>query len=259
MPKFLNRHEIYRLLQRELPEDVYPDGPASAFYSTADMDSVADCAATGYANLERLYENYWPQSADERITDHEITAFGFALSASLTLEERRDRVITKLRAKKGITNNDMKQAVLSIIGSDKEVVVVEYGCGKGEFGTWLIGVSELGYNTYLGGMNMLLITGEFACEATAEEYGITEEQLEMIKTQAYTYEIKIFNYTLSVAERAAIESALSEGEPARSTHVVFDNQVHIINQDFWGFEGDGDDFGLGDLTDPDAGGFFESL
>lgn len=258
MPKFLNRHELYRLLQRELPEHVYPDGPASAFYSTADMDSVADCAATGYANLERIYENYWPQSSDERITDWEITAFGFPLSASLTLEQRRDRIVTKMRAKKGITKKDMQEAVLSIIGSDKEVVVVEYGCPGGEFGTWQIGVSELGYNTYLGGANMLLITGEYACEATAEEYGITDAELEMIQRQAYTYEIRIFNYTLSVAERAAIETALTEGEPARSTHVVLDNQVHLLDQDFWGFEGDGDEFGLGDLTDPDVGGYFKS-
>lgn len=259
MPKFLNRQEIYRLLQRELPEGVYPDGPAFAYYSTADMDSLADVAATGYGNLERIYENYWPQSADERITDWEITAFGFPLEASLTLAERRDRVITKLRAKKGITKGDMKDAVEAIIGTDKEVVVVEWNCANEEFGTWQLGVSNIGYNTYLGNYNMLLVTGEGACDINPADYGLSEEVWAGMQRQAYTYEIKIFEYVLSSAERTAIDIALTEGEPARSAHVISDNQNHILTSDFWGFEGDGDDFGLGDLNDPETGGFFKSL
>lgn len=222
MPKFLNRAEIYRLLQRELPEDVYPDGPASAYYSTADMDSVAAVAASGYANLERIYENYWPQTADERITDWEKTVFGFPLEASLSLAERRDRVVTKLRAKKGITRLDMKEAVLGIIGSDKDVEIVPWNCSNGEFGTWAIGVSLLGYNTYLGNANMLRVTGPDACDIDPADYGMTEEEWLDVRRQAYTYEVKIFGYTISTSERSALESALDAAEAARDGHLIND-------------------------------------
>ena len=86
MAKFLSRDEVYRLLQRELPEGVYPDGAPSSYYSTADIDSVASVASTGYANLQRIYDNYWPQSADEFLSTWEITVFAKNLSASLTLQ-----------------------------------------------------------------------------------------------------------------------------------------------------------------------------
>lgn len=226
MAKFLTRYECYRMLQRELPEGVYPDGNPEKYYSTADQDSVADVMATGYANLERIYLNYWPQTAEEKLTDWEITAFGQPLDANLSLADRRNRVVAKLRARKGITKKDMKDAVQSIIGSDKDVVIVEWGCPGGEFGTWQIGVSLLGYNTYLGGYNMLLITGKDAC-ANPLPYGVSKEEWDGMKRQAYTYEVKIFGYTLSTAERLAIDSALSAAEPARSSHVISDNQTHV--------------------------------
>lgn len=227
MAKFLTREECYRMLQRELPEGVYPDGPPAKYYSTADQDSVADVMATGYTNLSRIYANYWPQTADEKLTDWEITAFGQPLAANLTLAERQNRVVAKLRARKGITKKDMKDAVQSIIGTDKDVVIVEWGCPGGEFGTWQIGVSLLGFNTYLGGYNMLQITGRDACYSNFASYGVTQQEWDGMKIQAYTFEVKIFGYTLSAAERLAIDSTLTAAEPARSAHVISDNQSHV--------------------------------
>lgn len=226
MPKFLSQNELYRLLQRELPVGVYPDGAASAFYSTAENDSVASVAATGYANLERIYANYWPQTADERITDWEITAFGYPLEASLTLDERRDRVVAKLRAKKGITLRDMLEAVQAIIGTDKDAEVVEWNCGDG--GTWRLGVSLLGFSTYLGGANMLKITGPNICDANPADYGVTDEEWLIMKQQAYTFEVKIYGYVLSPKEYQAIDEALTAAEPARSQHYISDNNVRLI-------------------------------
>lgn len=219
MPKFLSREEVYRLLQRELPPNVYPDGPASGFYSTADMDSVADVAATGYANMERIYENYWPQTADERITDWEITAFGNPLEAYLTLAQRRDRVVQKIRARKGLTKKDMKDTVLSIIGTTRLVDISEWGCSTGG---WQIGVSQLGIETYLNAYRMLDVTGPGICGANPADYGYTEEDWLGMREQAYTYQVNVYGYTLSAAERAAISAALYEAEPARSQHVIVD-------------------------------------
>jgi len=125
MPKFLSRKEVYRLLQRESPEDVYPDGAPSAYYSTAEMDAVASGIADTYENMRLIYENNFPISATGRISDWEITAFGKRLPASLTLSERQDRVEQKVRARKGLTVSDMKDIVKSVIGTDKLVEIAE--------------------------------------------------------------------------------------------------------------------------------------
>lgn len=217
MPKFLDRSEVYRILQRELPEKVYPDGPPSAFYSTADMDSVADVAATGYANLERIYENFWPQTADERSADWEIFAFGKPLDSSLPLSLRRDRTVTKIRSRKGITKQDMKDVVIGIIGSDKQVEVIEWGCGDGG---WVLDVSLLDISTILNGQNLVDATGPLLCEADPAEFGKTPEEWAEMQEEAYTYQVNIYGYTLTELEFAEVDAALTEAEPARSRHVI---------------------------------------
>lgn len=220
MPKFLSRAEFYRLLQRELPQDVYPDGEPDKFYSTADMDAIADCAATGYGNLEKIYNNYFPQDADERISAWEFIAFAKTLPASLTLQERRDRIVVKIRQRKGIRKQDMIDTVKGIIGSDKTVDLIGWGCSSGG---WMIGVSQLGISTFLNMFpGRLGIVGSDICEKTAAELGITEQQLLDMKEEAYTYEIRIYGYTLTADEREEIDLALSEVEAARDNHVITD-------------------------------------
>lgn len=219
MAKFLNRAEIYRILQRELPEGVYPDGAESDFYSTADMAAIADCAATGYANLERVYQNSFPQTSDERITDWELVAFGKLLKASLTLPEKQDKVSARIRARKGLTKQDMIDIVKSIIGTDKLVEVANWGCHDGG---WSIGESELGISTILNGARQVDVTGTTICEADASDYGKTDEEWAIMQEEAYTYEVLIYDYTLSADERTEIDSELSIFEPARSQHVITD-------------------------------------
>jgi hypothetical protein len=71
MPKFLSATEAYRMIQRELPENVYIDGPATAGYSTASVYSKALAIEKIYQNLERIYDNFFAQTADEKIADWE--------------------------------------------------------------------------------------------------------------------------------------------------------------------------------------------
>jgi hypothetical protein len=235
MPKFLTTQDVYRLLQRELPEGAYPDGASSAFFSTADMASISDAVSAAYSNQETIYNNQFPQYADERITDWEITAFQYPLDASLSLSERRDRVITKLRSKKGITRQDMKDAVLSIIGSDKIVTIFPWNSRDPVYGAWRLGESELGYNTYLGAGNSMIHVGDECCSLSASDLGMTEQQLLNARRQAYTYEVKIFNYTPTDAELAAIDAALSVAEAARDSHFINSNQQIIDG--YFGFDG----------------------
>lgn len=117
MPKFLSVTEIYRLLQRELPEDVYADGAPDLYNTAADMCAAASGFHTAYGNLERIYENYFPQYADEKIGDWEVMVFGQLSEGSLTLQERRDRVIAKLRERNRINLWSILVDILNLLPS----------------------------------------------------------------------------------------------------------------------------------------------
>lgn len=219
MPKFLTQVECYRLLQRELPEGVYADGDPQKFYTTADMWAVADVAASGYANLERIYDNYWPQTADERLPDWEVSVFDQRLSAALSLNDRRGRVMAKIRSRKGIRREDMIAVVKEVIGADKLVDISTWG---GSTGSWMIGESELGIETIFGGYvpGSELVYGPDLCSAKPEDFGLTDGEWQMLRELAYTYQVNIYGYTPTPSELAQIDEALSRAEPARSGHVI---------------------------------------
>lgn len=218
MPKFLSRQEVYRILQRELPPNVYPDGAPDDYYSTADMDSVAETVGSAYDNLSKIYDNNWPQTATEKLVDWEVIAFGSPLTAALTLQQRRDRVVAKIRSRKGITIQDMIDVVKGIIGTDKLVDISEWGCMTGG---WLVSESQLDIETILNGQNLVDTTGVAPC-ANPSGHGKTPEEWAEMQEEAYTYQVNIYGYTLTANELAALNSALFDAEPARSQHVVVD-------------------------------------
>jgi len=217
VPKFLTEFEFYRMLQRELPEDVYPDGAPSAYFSTADMDAVAAVAASGYANLARIYDNMFPQYAEENISDWELLVFGYYLDSSLSLSQRRDKIVGKIRERRGITIPDMIAITKSVIGLDKEIEIWERGCDSGG---WMIGVSQLGINTILNGANLVNATGPDLCHKSPSDYGLTADEWALAQEEAYTYDVRVYNYTLTALELEQLDAALSKGEPARSQHVI---------------------------------------
>lgn len=223
MAIFLSREQIYRMLQRELPEKVYPDGAASAYFSTADNSAIAGVIETTYNNLQRIYNNYWPQLADERMSDWEFTVFGFNLDASLTLQERRDRVLAKFRSRRGITLPDMENVVRGILGPDVVFEIIEWGCNSGG---WILDESLLDYSTYLNGANMVDATGDDVCHTGPLNF--SPEEWEIHQEEAYTYEVLIYGYTLTAAERAEIDRQLSIEEPARSRHIITDGLGEAI-------------------------------
>lgn len=219
MAIFLTRQQVYRMLQRELPPYVYPDGAPSAFFSTAENDAVAETVSASYANQEKVYDNYFPGLADERIMDWEVTVFGYNLDAALSLSEKRARVLAKIRTRKGITLPDMISVVKAIIGSDKLVDIQEWGCYTGG---WIISESELSIETILNGARLTDVTGAFICEATPAQYGKTQAEWEIMQEEAYTYQVNIYGYTMTAAEAIEVEAALLLAEPARSNHVIVD-------------------------------------
>lgn len=232
MAIFLTAQQAYRLIQRELPEGVYPDGSPTGFYSTASVYSKAKVFESAYTNLSRIYDNMFPQTADEKQLDWELKAFGYYLDPALSLEDRRKLVINKLRARPGINRIAIEDIVRSVIGSDITFLVIDWNCAQAQTingtGVWMIGESQLGIDTYLGGARMadvteLLYPGADFCN-NDPIFGKTDEEWAAMQEQAYTYEVLIFDYTLTAAQRAALDEALTRGEPARSAHVITDGQ-----------------------------------
>lgn len=226
-------------MQRELPTGVYPDGPASAFFSTASIDSKAAAIASLYENLERIYENYFPQTTNERIDDWIDKAFiGVSFDDSVTLQEKRDRVVAKLRHKPTLALWEVLTLVAGYIPEGNYVQIVE-NCSA--TGAWMLGESELGVGTALGydhNFNNLGLDCSQCCEQFADrgwrlgvdQLGVTTELDEVgylpvieAQLQAFGYEIRIFDTAVTGTSYNQLLRQLGETEPARSVHQIRQN------------------------------------
>jgi len=246
------------MISAELPEGVFAFGSPEKFYTTADDDSVAKCTESAYNNLERIYQNSFPQSADEKISDWEVKVFGAVGSAFDNLQTRRQNVLDKLRERAGISipiireklqktfdkADIISEGVNGVIGgswlldfnyldvdtflsfrdpsvpsdADLSFDIVEWGC---ESGAWILDVSHLDLETYLGFMDTIRAR-DLDCDLDYAAAGITAQQLADIQTTAFTYEIRIHGH----AEQRFLdylEKQLTKIEPARSAHYIYND------------------------------------
>lgn len=237
MPKFLDQNEVYRILQRELPEDVYADGPPSAFFTTADMYATASGIASLYTRMGRVYENFWPSTADELIDQWEVFVFG-SVQSGLSLAERRNRVINQLKSQPTLALWEMLTAVANFVPPGTFVQVVEFNCKDSAYG-WKLGVSRLGSETALGwGYTKIGPDGADLCafvigdgwrlgnsqlgSGTRLGGSISYKDLSEAQLRAYGYEVRIFGYTLSASERVNLSLLMKRKEPARSAGLIRD-------------------------------------
>ena len=219
MAFFLTGQQLFRMLQRELPEGVYPDGDPADYYSTAEQDSVADVLATAYSNLERIYANYFPQTADENILDWEVTVFGQTLDSAFSLIQRRAKILAQIQARPRLTVQSMIDVVKAVIGTDKLVDISEWGC---ETGGWTLDESQLEIETILNSQRMTDVTGSAICGADPASFGKTQDEWNQMLEQAYTYQVNIYTYVMTAAERITVDLQLLKFEPARSQHLIYD-------------------------------------
>lgn len=219
MPIFLTREQVYRVIQRELPDGAFPDGPATAFYATADSDATAAVMYDVYQSASGIYDNYFPNYATDRQGDFENLYLGQQLDSILSLQDRRDRVIAKIRTQRRTTPDDIKQTVYTVIDSSIPVDIAEWGCGCAG---WVLDVSELDISTILNEFNNLNLVGPDLCTKDAADFGLTQEEFSDYQKQAYFYEVRIYGYTLTDDQRNALEQALLQAEPARSQHEIVD-------------------------------------
>lgn len=221
MTIFLTRPTIYRLIQRELPEDVYPDsGDPAAYLSTQDSDAEAHVLANAYTALQTKWNNYFPQTADlDGIAQLEIAHFG-QISTGLSLSERQDRVVAKMQRLDSMSIPNMTAIVQRELPAGTIVQIINWGC-IGAGGTWYIGESELGYGTILGGAgSSAYLIGTDLCTKDGSDIGLTTQEWLNSRINAYTYEVRIYEYTPTADELAAVERTLTSSEPSMADHVV---------------------------------------
>lgn len=243
-PYFPTDQDLFRVLQRELPEGVYPDGPPSAFFSTADNFATATVLANLYQDAELVYLNEFPQTTDVRINDWEIKVFGVPGDPTLSLDQRRQRVIQKIRAQPTLILWQILTAVVGFLPPGVYAQVVELGCcgfGQCSGPSWKLGHSRLSSETALGWADFDELNNPFnftdLCDVIEKsrgwrlggsQLGVTTQlsgdnswqTISKLQAKAYTYEVRIFNFVLTGAPFQAMLNTITALELARSTHLV---------------------------------------
>lgn len=224
MSKFLTRAELYLLIQRELPEDVYPhSGKPEDFLSTSESDAQSEIIANYYEKLEAAYENFFPQTADESgVALHEIMEFG-RLSIGRTLSERRARLLLKNRELLSLSQTDLEELIRRELPDGTIFQIVNWN-RLGEGGSWYLGESELGFDTYLGGSGSHSYPpGTDICQKDGSDVFLTPDEWSDYRTNAFTYEVRIYEYTPTDAELEELTRVLEESEAARDGRIIRTN------------------------------------
>ena len=211
MPYFPTESDLFNILQIEAPEGVYPQGAPSAYFSTADNDSIASIVATAYQNAAVIYNNFWPQTLNvspangEKINDWEIKIFGSIQDTTQTLQVRINNILAKIRNKPAISLTYVAAIVANILAvSGVAYDILEWGS---DTGGWVLDFSQLEINTFLN-------PGRVFDLAFGSSGDLADDQ-----QTAYTYEIRIYG-TIPDVTYQLLDSTLTKIEPARSTHVI---------------------------------------
>lgn len=214
MAKFLLRSELYRLLQRELPEDVYPDGSPSQYYHTADMDAVAGAIASCYSSMSSVYDNLFITTCDEKIGAFETSYFA-ETSPGLNLAARKARILSKIRSTEDISYWQILTTTATILA-----------------GVWV----EVRPRVGRGSPTPAMIKGLAADDVWAPGWvsgqafpaGVTgfdilrtdQTALLNLRKTTYTYDVFIFSAALDDSLLQLLDRTLSLQEPARSRHTI---------------------------------------
>lgn len=217
MSKFLSRAEVYRILQRELPEGVYPDGAPEQYVSTADNDSVAQVVASSYSTMESVADNLLLISADaEKMGAWETTVLGESATEALDLEERRRLVIAKLRSSDDISLWQIVNTVASSLADTDYFEIRQRNVEDDWFGRDIKGAlaDEVWGSTWIA--DDPAPSGVTVTDLLRQD----QSALYAVRTHVYTYDVVIFSTADYTNLVTSLDRLLTDIEPARSAHTV---------------------------------------
>jgi hypothetical protein len=237
MARFLTAEELVDLFLAELPKGMFSEDraddadPAKRSISSSEIRVMMQLLADLYSNLEAIYDDKFVTtlSADgARRWEREV--FPFAVDSSQPLSIRRANILTKLRATGGISLfiiDSIVNTIVSVEGLGYEIVTwsgFAQSSTEGA-GAWVFEEGLLDRDTYLTATDPILgaqIANPLDCSLDYAAAGLTLDQLQGIQATAYTYEIRILG-NASTSLLARLDDQLTQYEPARSTHYVFNN------------------------------------
>ncbi len=238
MPSFLTKSQIYDIINRELPEGLFSYSPdPSKFYITSELDSYAFTIAATYDTMKSIYENEFVTTANEKISDFELMYLG-VISVSLSLEEKRSRILAKIRTQAFVSLWDILTFVASYLPEGTYVQILENG-KSGGYDSWSLGYSQLDLSTYLGNVSLQQLYGEDADLVWTGDWeqgdpipagvfcdpNITQASVIGMRDMAYSYEIRIFGYELTGEILVNFQKDLDVIHPVRSKYYIAQNLV----------------------------------
>lgn len=213
----LTAQDLYKLLGRELPENVYPEsGVPSDYRSTSELQAISVALETAYKSASAVWENEIVISAlVEKINDWEQVYFA-TNSLELSFEDRLNRILAKIRSSEDISWWQIATTVATLL--PEAIVQVRQrnntnnpvtSALKGEqadlvwTGNWQSGDP---FPTGVTGRNSIRFN---------------QSEMREIQTEAFTYDVIIFAQGIvSQIKVDLIDATLTEQEPARCNHTV---------------------------------------
>lgn len=219
--------EVLSIIMAELPGGVFAedfaDDPdfAKRSYSSSELRASAQLIADAYENLSDINRDKFITTATPTgLAKWEKGLFATAQDASLTDEQRRQNLLAKLRSAGGINLPTIKNIVTGVLGS-LDFDILPYS-GQAQ-GAWILDESPLGLSTWLAKIDPLygyLLDNTLDYAAA----GLTLQQLLDIQETAYTYEVRIYG-NADASTLSILDQQLTQFEPARSTHVIRNNET----------------------------------
>jgi hypothetical protein len=215
MAIFLNREQIYRILQRELPEGIYPDGSPDQYVSTAENDSIAGTISGCYATMQEIYTDLFPQTANS-LEKWEAKIFGETSVGNLSITDRRNYLLSGLRSQANISYWTIITTIASILPLGCAVEVRNYSL---HFQYKVTGIK--GNNADLV-WNDTWQAGDPAPEGVTVTDDIRNNYSSMVavRAAAYRYDVVLYGTNITSELVSLVESTLNNIEPARSTHTL---------------------------------------
>jgi len=239
MATFLNTDQIYKLLNRELPPDAYPNTQSYPdYYSSSSIYAKAYVMNQLYCNMSKVYDNIFPQTANDQIDDWVQKCFGKLFPGNTTLTQKRNAVINKIRSKPNLTQ---WQLLTGVVGLLPPGTFAQIWARNNVFPGWKLGEQALGTDTWLNGdhydtlsgvdistwytfvanLQWRLGQGLLGTSSKLGKYAYADVMRRA--NNAFGYEVRIFGLSLSTELYQTIDEQLSQAEPARSAHLIRDN------------------------------------